>query len=202
VIWSFGCTECWILWRDEGISSRCQKPFGIQQQAQETQHTKREILMNTWSKKLFTTAALTFMLCLLGMALGGAYDRADMDKLRQTNACPGCNLSRANLHKAELSGADLSGTNLSRANLHKAELSGADLSGADLSRANLHKANLAKANLRGTDLEAANLYGADLVEANLSEAKLDGTNLAQADLSGATWTDGRTCAQGSIGECR
>ena len=41
------------------------------------------------------------------------------------------NLSGANLYRANLSGADLSGANLSRADLSGANLSGANLSGAN-----------------------------------------------------------------------
>ena len=65
--------------------------------------------------------------------------------------------SRADLSRANLSGADLYGANLSRANL-----SGADLYGANLSRANLSGANLSGANLSGANLSGANLYGANL----------------------------------------
>ena len=52
------------------------------------------------------------------------------------------NLRRANLSGADLRRADLSWADLSGANLRWADLSGADLSGADLRRANLSGANL------------------------------------------------------------
>ena len=89
-------------------------------------------------------------------------------------------LSGANLSRANLSGADLSGTNLSGANLSRANLYGVNLSGADLSGANLYGTNLSGANLSGADLYGANLSRADLYGANLSGADLSG-----ADLSGA-----------------
>jgi len=95
------------------------------------------------------------------------------------------NLSRANLSGADLSRADLSGANLSRANLSGANLSEADLSGANLSRANLSGANLSRANLYGANLSGANLSEADLSGANLSRANLYGANLSGANLSGA-----------------
>ena len=41
----------------------------------------------------------------------------------------------------------------------------------------------------------------DLGNAELSGAKLENANLADADLSGAQWTDGGKCKQGSTGEC-
>ena len=76
--------------------------------------------------------------------------------------------------RANLSRADLSGANLSRANLF----------GANLSRANLFGANLFRANLFGANLFGANLFGANLFEANLFEA-----NLSRANLSGANYIE-------------
>jgi len=72
----------------------------------------------------------------------------------------------ANLHGANLRGADLSGANLRGANLR-----GADLSGANLRGANLRGADLSGANLRGADMHRANLRGANLRGANLSGAQ-------------------------------
>ena len=69
---------------------------------------------------------------------------------------------RANLSKANLSGADLSWADLSKANLSWADLSGADFSKADLSGANLSWADLSGANLSGANLSGANLSGANL----------------------------------------
>ena len=86
-------------------------------------------------------------------------------------------------HRADLSGADLSGANLGRANLIGADLSLANLIRADLRRANLDGANLRRANLDGANLSWANLDGANLSWANLSGANLDGANLIGADLS-------------------
>ena len=47
----------------------------------------------------------------------------------------------------------------------------------------------------------ANFLDADLSGANLRGANLQGAILIQAKLSGATWTDGRVCAEGSVGKC-
>ena len=94
---------------------------------------------------------------------------------------------RANLYKADLEGANLSGANLYKADLREANLYEANLSGADLEEANLREANLYEANLSGADLEGANLYkadlyGADLYGANLYEAYLRGANLREANI--------------------
>ena len=81
-------------------------------------------------------------------------------------------LYRANLYRANLSGAYLYRANLSRADLSCANLPCANLSDADLYRANLSCANLYRANL-----SCANLYRANLYRANLSGANLSGANL-------------------------
>ena len=77
----------------------------------------------------------------------------------------------------------------------------ADLSGADLTQANLTEANLTHAVLTGAVLTGADLSGADLRGADLTNADLTNAILVGADLSEAIWTDGRFCAQGSIGTC-
>ena len=64
-----------------------------------------------------------------------AYNRADLDKLIETNLCSKGNLSNANLSGANLKRADLSAANLSKANFTEANLSKADLTDADLTGA-------------------------------------------------------------------
>ena len=59
---------------------------------------------------------------------------------------------RADLNRANLSGAYLRDADLNRADLSGAVLRGADLSGADLHGANLHGAYLSGAYLRDADL--------------------------------------------------
>ena len=89
-------------------------------------------------------------------------------------------LSEANLHEVDLSGAHLFMANLRGADLHEAYLSGADLSGA-----HVFMANLRGADLRGARLFTANLFMADLRGANLRGAHLNGADLRLADLRGA-----------------
>ena len=100
-------------------------------------------------------------------------------------------LSGVNLSKANLRWADLSGVNLSEADLRWADLRWADLSGVNLRWANLRWADLSEADLRWADLRWADLSEADLSEADLSEADLSGANLRWADLSEADlrWAD-------------
>jgi uncharacterized protein YjbI with pentapeptide repeats len=108
---------------------------------------------------------------------------SSMASIRFDNA----DLSRSNLSYSILQLASLKGANLMMANLEGAHMHGVNLEGANLMMANLMKVNLLDANLMG-----ANLRGANLTDAIIMKAKFDN----------ATWTDGRTCAKGSIGECR
>lgn len=82
---------------------------------------------------------------------------------------------RANLNKADLSGANLSNVDLSRANLDEADLSEGSLWSADLSGAKLKDADLS-----GADLGDADLRGARLWDTHLSGAELQGADLNQA----------------------
>ena len=100
-------------------------------------------------------------------------------------------LDNANLEKANLSHSILQLTSFQGANLKLANLEGAHMHGVNLKEANLMMANLSKVNLMDADLSGAYLLGANLSGATLLKAKFDN----------ATWTDGRVCAVGSIGEC-
>jgi uncharacterized protein YjbI with pentapeptide repeats len=99
--------------------------------------------------------------------------------------------------EADLSGVDFSGSHMQLANFFKA-----NLKGANLAEAHLHAVNLQKANLEGANLTGVNLLDADLRGANLKNAKLGRNIMTAAKFSGATWIDGRTCKDGSIGECK
>ena len=88
--------------------------------------------------------------------------------------------------RADLSRADLSGANLIGADLSRADLSGADLSRANLSGADLSRADLIGADLSGAYLRRANLIGADLSRADLSRADLRGADMIGAYLNSKT----------------
>ncbi len=79
------------------------------------------------------------------------------------------------------------GVNWAGCDKHDQLLVGVDLQGADLSGANLQHANLKYANL---------------MRANLLQASLKGADLTGVQLGHAVWTDGRVCAEGSVGVCR
>lgn len=101
-------------------------------------------------------------------------------QLLNTNECARCELNKAGLVYARLSGANLSDANLIQANLSHADLSGANLSGAQLSGAALYGVDLTGANLSGADLSGADLRDAILLNANLENANLQDTTLLGA----------------------
>ena len=76
------------------------------------------------------------------------------------------------------------------AHVHKA-LNGPECVGCDL----------VGSDLQWQDLSNKDLSGANLSLANLKGANLNGTILSGANLTRATWVDGFTCRDGSIGYC-
>ncbi len=115
---------------------------------------------------------------------------------------PGVDMHDASMASMRLDKANLQGANLSGVILQLSSLEGANLMLANLERAHMHGTNLRNANLMMANLTGVNLLDADLTGANLRGAKIQGVILMKARLDNATWTNGRVCAVGSIGECR
>ncbi|MDD3620765.1 MAG: pentapeptide repeat-containing protein, partial [Desulfobulbaceae bacterium] len=115
--------------------------------------------------------------------------RENFQRLLETNACPGCDLSGAVMNRADLAGADLRGANLA---------------GSKLYLANLAEADLRDANLQGAALGGADLAGADLTGANLTGAVLEGAYLKGARMEGRVETQRPYEAEGGppVGELR
>jgi hypothetical protein len=101
-------------------------------------------------------------------------------------------LSRADLRRAQLGGAQLEGTNLRHANLARAYMPNINLENAQLVNADLRDAHLRGARLSNADLREAHLEQADLRHATLHGADLRGANLSAALLEGADLTEVRT----------
>ncbi len=126
--------------------------------------------------------------------------------------CTGAVRIEANMEGVDMSNASMTTMRLDRANLMRANLSGAilqlsNLKGANLTLANLERAHLHAVNLRGANLMLANLSNTSLLDADLRGANLTGANLTgailiKAKFGNAIWTDGRICAEDSVGECR
>ena len=83
-------------------------------------------------KRLLAAVAVVTM--LVGSS-ASAFDPADLKKLRETNECASCDLSKADLFNDELTNANLIGANLTNTNLNGANLTGANLNGANLTDA-------------------------------------------------------------------
>jgi uncharacterized protein YjbI with pentapeptide repeats len=98
---------------------------------------------------------------------------------------------RKGVHRADLTGADLSGAELNRANLAEARLHRTNLNGAQLNELVLTGASLLGANLTGARLAGADLSGADLADANLTGARLAGADLTGAVLVETNLTGAR-----------
>lgn len=121
--------------------------------------------------------------------------------VRVNSEAPGVDMHESSMASMRLDGSNLQGANLSYTILQLASLKGANLTLANLEGAHMHGVNLQKANLMLANLIKVNLLDADMRGANLRGANLQGALLMKARLDGATWTDGRTCAAGSVGEC-
>ena len=152
------------------------------------------ILIDSVLRKADLTAAQLQGAVLLAADLRDAKFICDRPTTKYASKDACAQLQRANLIRAQLQGADLSGANLQRANLRNAQLQGANLRSAHLQGANMEGAKLQGADLRsaevkrnweGAQLQGANLESADLQGENLSSAKLKGANLQHAELQGA-----------------
>lgn len=100
----------------------------------------------------------------------------------------GANLSRMNLSRVDLSYSILNDVNLTNsrlcyANLSQATIYGANLCEADFSEANLNAANFWRSNLSGVNLFRANLSEAVLKSADLKNALIGFTIFGFVDLS-------------------
>jgi uncharacterized protein YjbI with pentapeptide repeats len=116
--------------------------------------------------------------------------RANLVRADLRNAdLSGAFLVRADLQNANLAGAVLAGAELNEANLTDSVLENADLHGAILGNANLSGVSLSRANLEAANLKGATLRGADLTEVNLWRANLSHCRLAMANLRSANLRD-------------
>ncbi len=114
---------------------------------------------------------------------------------------PGVDMHESSLASARLDRANLQRGNFSRSIFQLASLKQANLMLSNLEYAHMHGVNLQQANLMLANLTGASLFDADLSGANLRGANLQGAIIIKAKFDGATWTDGRKCAVGSIGKC-
>ncbi len=118
-----------------------------------------------------------------------------------SRAGEGVNWSGCDKRGATLAGVLLRNARLERTRLGDAHLAGAIMEYANAKGVNLRNADLHGANLVAADLTGADISGADLSGANLRYAVFEGALMAGTRLDHAVWSDGRTCAPGSVGAC-
>lgn len=135
-----------------------------------------------------------------------AANPAQVQQLKDTRSCPGCDLAGADLTllfadqeysvddpTVNLDGADLTGTDLKGAFLYQASFKNARMHGADLRGSNLTGAHMESADMTGTkygnwDIHWSNLNGTYLTDANLAGAV--GADLENANTCRTTLPDG------------
>ena len=135
--------------------------------------------------------------------------RADIGAVPDCAAKPreGLNWTGCDKRHLDLSGLAARNGRLDNVRLDDSRLAAANLTYGFMRNASLRNVELAGASLLGADLTGADLTGADLTGADLRyavlrNASLSGARLDGAQLDKATWTDGRVCAEGSLGGCQ
>ncbi|MCG7899896.1 MAG: pentapeptide repeat-containing protein [Candidatus Thiodiazotropha lotti] len=114
---------------------------------------------------------------------------------------PGVDMHESSLASARLDRSNFERANFSRSIFQLANLKDTNLMLSNLEHAHMHGVNLQNANLMLANLTGASLFDADLSGADLRGANLQGAILIKAKFDHAIWTDGRICAEGSIGQC-
>jgi uncharacterized protein YjbI with pentapeptide repeats len=122
--------------------------------------------MNTYLRRSALVVA-----CIVCLAAGAPADRSlaesvtakeNLEKLKKTNSCRGCDLSGLTLNRLHLAGADLEGADLSMVKFFLTNLSGANLKNSNLKGTSFGGCDLGEADLRGADLRGTSLDGAYL----------------------------------------
>lgn len=119
----------------------------------------------------------------LGLSLPAAAQNAGhIDKVRNGQSCPGCNLFQADLAYMDADGVDVSGARLRQSDMQLATFNRWNLSGANLSVANLFGARFNGSNFSNVNFENATLVGGYFGSSTFAGANLSGANLSGADL--------------------
>ena len=118
----------------------------------------------------------------LSASPAAAFEPAHLEQLSETNQCPGCDLTEADLSHRDLAFADLTG-----ANLVCADLTGSNLTQARMSGANLLGAILGGANMIGADLTGATLLRYALGDALRSDVTIAGAVLFRSMADGGMY---------------
>ncbi|MEL6353170.1 MAG: pentapeptide repeat-containing protein [Cyanobacteria bacterium J06627_28] len=141
----------------------------------------------------FAVGTVLGVTVLLGQTANAANEN-DIQRLIETNECPGCDLHEADFRRLDLSGANLAGADLEGANFYYANLDGAQLQNANLIDVNLGYASVQNAFLDGADLryaifDHANMNGASMIQTDLRESYIDETKFVGTILNGSDLRD-------------
>jgi len=189
--------------RDARIDEARRHALGLDQQRTEhlvsVEQTRRPSL-------LIGLLALLVLVAVGVSVWWGQSDQPIQAALNQAVKCAapaaeGINWNSCDKRGAALAGAMLRNARLDRTRLDDARLAGAVMEYASARGANLRNADLRGAKLTAVDLSGADLSGADLSGANLRYAAIQDILLAGTRLDHVVWSDGRTCAAGSVGAC-
>lgn len=113
--------------------------------------------------------------------------------LKQWNACPGCNLQRADLSgitlrsKANLTNADLSGTTIYNSSFSQANLTGAKFAVADNQPANFALSDFSNATVDSTTFDSSLFYKTDFSGADFACPQFINTVVSDIIFNASEW---------------
>ncbi len=122
-----------------------------------------------------------FLSFIVGMdaayAAASAEAKRNLDILRKTGACVGCDLAGLDLTRMDLAGTNLQGADLSFSICNLASFSMADLRGAKFRSATLHGVDMGRADLRGADFTDTAMDSVFLAGALMDDSSLQGDSV-------------------------
>lgn len=119
---------------------------------------------------MIETAAIALTILLFASRGAFAFDQQDLQRLQQSDACEGCDLSDVEWPGWRLTSLDLVGSNLSGADLRAAVLTDVALDNARLNNADLTGAIVRQTSMRGADLSYVALSGTVFIASDLTGA--------------------------------
>ena len=139
---------------------------------------------SSWEIRMIRQGLLLAAFSLFALN-AGAQNASEIEAVRSSHSCAGCNLFQANLSYHDLPGLDLSGARLKQSDLSLSTMNKANFAGSNLAISNMFGGRFTGASFKNADLSRTVLVGAYLGGADLSGANLSGANLSGAELTTA-----------------